>query len=128
MIFIVTKTKVGERQIKRWNKSKPAGHPEITLESKRKDIEFAINRYIKGLPGVSPETNVPVVFVDSFAVDEDEIDEYKKDELAIFNSEAAKLVRFLVYNEQPLPFAETILKKVRAYFEDSVTIVSEGKE
>ena len=77
MIYVVTKTKVGARQIKRWNKSKPAGHSDITLESKREDIEGAINRYIRGLPGVQEDTRVPVVFVDSFAIDEDEIDEYK---------------------------------------------------
>ena len=72
MIFVVTKTKVGDRQIKRWNKARPTGTPEITLESKRNDIEGAIRRYITGLPGVQDDAMVPAVFVDSFTVDEDE--------------------------------------------------------
>ena len=99
MIFVVTKTKVGDRQIKRWNKARPAEAPEITLESKRSDIEGAIRRYITGFEGVEQDATVPVVFVDSFTVDEDEIDEYKPDEIAVFNSEAEKLVRFIVRND-----------------------------
>lgn len=45
-----------------------------------------------------------------------------------FNSEAYKLVRFLVFNDQPLPFAETLLDKIQNYFDGSITISREDED
>ena len=69
---------------------------------------------------------MPVVFVDSFAVERDDSDEYKEDEVATFNYEADTLTRFLAQNEAVLPFAEAIMNKVRNYFDSSIVIEEEG--
>ena len=98
MIYVVTKTKIGKRQISRWNKSRPAGTPVITLLSKRENIQKAISKFASTLPGINYEVHVPVVFVDSFAMDIEEREEYTEEEIQIFNYESDTLTRFLAQN------------------------------
>ena len=72
MIYVVTKTRINKSQLARWNREQGPNREEITLQTKRQELESAISKFAKTLPGVNYEVNVPVVYVDAFALDEEE--------------------------------------------------------
>ena len=95
MIYVVTKTRINKSQLARWNREQGPKRGKITLQTKRQELESAISKFAKTLPGVNYEVNVPVVYVDAFALDEEEKQEYSQEEIKVFNYEADTLTRFL---------------------------------
>ena len=56
----------------RWNRELGNKKEKITLQTKREELEHAISKFAKTLPGVNFEVNVPVVYVDAYALDKEE--------------------------------------------------------
>ena len=106
MIFVITQTKaiIGEDLIADLNYDKDDEAPEITIESLREELEDAIQKFVRSLPGVTDNLRVPVVFFDSFTLRQ----QRKEDELVNFYKEAYTLAKFIVNNSMPMPFAEKL--------------------
>ena len=56
------------------------------------------------------------------AMDEDAIEDFREDELDVFNKEISRLVSFIANNDVKLPFAQKVEKSIRSYFADDLVI------
>ena len=56
------------------------------------------------------------------AMDEDIIEDFREDELDVFNKEISGLVSFIANNDVKLPFAQKVETSIRSYFADDLAI------